>query len=86
MVSSWYGSGVVVAEGVPDDVVAFSGVVGVGVVVTVRLRTTGTTVCVGTRAVPLRTVVEIVAEAVVSEKESETETLLEDDDWGGGVF
>ena len=67
MVSRWYGSGVVVAVGVPVDEVPFRGVVGVGVVVTVRLRTTGRTVCVGMRAVPLRIVVEIVAEAVVSE-------------------
>ena len=49
----------------PEDEVALSEVVGVGVVVTVRLSTTGTTVWVGTRAVPLRIVVEIVAEAVV---------------------
>ena len=45
--------------------------VGVGVVITVTLKTTGTTVTVGIIAVPLRTVVEIVAEAVVSERDVE---------------
>ena len=49
--------------------VSFLDTVGVGVVVTVILRTTGTTVTVGMREVPLRIVVEIVAEAVVSETE-----------------
>ena len=68
LVSRTVGSGVLVGGGaVSFFFVAVA--VGVGVLTTVTLRTTGTTVKVGTSEVPLWMVVEIVAEAVVSERD-----------------
>lgn len=75
-VSRWEGSCVAEAAAELEELVALVAE-GVGVVVTVTLNTTGTAVTVGMREVPLRIVVEIVAVAVVKERNVEGARVLE---------